>query len=186
MTIAWIAFIGLTLDNFIILLQQGARLRSLTFKDTFLYSLIYAAVRTAACLIGYGCAYVIHDWLTPKMEYLIAGLILFCIGVIFCTSSFLLQKFEERVDKEFTYKKCFFIASGTNLNPILIAAGFAMIGLPLQSALLITVVVTMIACFLALQIGYQIGAEYMKPTLFSGGAMMIVISCIIFFTKVLR
>jgi putative Mn2+ efflux pump MntP len=80
----------------------------------------------------------------------------------------------EKLDKTFDQKKLFHIAVVTNIDTLVLGAGFSFMGSGALTALALFLIFGFIAVYTALTIGYNLGASYQRQVFMSGGVLMII------------
>ena len=171
---AVLIFIGLALDSFVLMMNQGARLNKLKFADSVRYAVIYAATSVGAVLIGYAISILFKDILGDRFEIFVACLAIFALGCFIMVKSFKAQAVVETVDKDFNNKKCFQLALVTSLDTLFLGVCFSFLGIGLGYAVLLSFVVTLVAIVVAFTIGYNLGSSYTRVVGMSGGCLMII------------
>ncbi len=183
---AVLIFIGLSLDCFVLMMNQGAKLTGLKTKESFGYALIYSLVNVGSVLIGYAISIVLKDVLSDKLEILIACLAILTLGSYMMIKSYRARAVVERADKDFNSKRCFQLALVTSLDTLFLGVCFSFLGISLFYAVLLSFVVTFIAIVVALQIGYNLGSGYTRVVGMSGGSLMIIFAVYLLIVYVLR
>ena len=166
--------LGVSLDGAVYMMQVGATLRQLTWKKRGAYGLIYAAVSLVAVLLSYCVAWTFKDDLNVRLQALVAGVIILCLGVMLVTKS-LHHHFEEKLDKTFGAKKMLKMAILTNIDTLLLGACFSFLGVSLPMSLIVVGIFAYVTTVLALSIGYSLGAGYQRVICIAGGALMTVL-----------
>ena len=146
---ALLILIGLSLDGFIAMMQTGATLRDCSLGKRAWYALIYAGVGACAVFVGYILAAMFKNIMNAPAEMATASLIIFFLGLTVIFKS----------------------VHGSGLM-----AGFSFMGLYLSYAMISVLVISFLTVFIALTIGYNLGASYQKPVGISGGTLMIFFS----------
>lgn len=169
-------FIGLSLDSFVITMRTGATLKGLKEIDFLKYSFIFAGVATAATLLGYIASFFKGIVPDTRIQIGIAALIIMAIGIFIMTRCFKNATFEEKLDKDFNYKKCVRLAILSSIDVLCLAVGFNFLGFNILMACVVAFTVTFIVAFIALHIGYNLGAGYSRTVGMLGGALMVAFS----------
>ncbi|NCB32751.1 MAG: hypothetical protein EOM64_02515 [Erysipelotrichia bacterium] len=183
---AVLIFIGLSLDCFVLMMNQGAKLTNLKTRDSICYALIYAMVNVGSVLLGYAISFVLKDVLSDKLEILIACLAIFTLGCYMMIKSFRAQAVVEQADKKFNCKKCFELALVTSFDTLFLGVCFSFLGISLLCAMLLSFAVTFIAIIVAVQIGYNLGSSYTRAVGMSGGSLMIIFALYLLIVYVLK
>lgn len=184
---AILIFVGLSLDSFIVMMKKGASLRRQTMKDTLLCSLVYALINAAMFMIGYLVSIPFAGVLPDgRPEILAAAVLINFIGVYLATKSFLVGRFEERLDKEFNLKKLIRLAVVTSIDTMVVGIGFSLFGIHTLDALGMAILFSFIAVFAGLKIGAELGVGYQRTIGLLGGLLMIVFSLLVFVKYGLR
>lgn len=184
---AIVIFIGLSLDSFIVMMQKGAQLANFSNGKKALYALIYAVTTDVMLILGYGLSMTFIGAIPDgKLEIAIACLIIVSCGVWLMTKSFKSKGFEEKVDHDFNIKKLFRLAVYTSVDILFVGAGFSLLGIAFTSAIWISFVISFITVFMALEIGYNLGASYQRAVGMLGGALMVIFSMYLMAVLVLK
>jgi putative Mn2+ efflux pump MntP len=184
---AILIFAGLSLDSFIVMMQKGATIRDLSFRKLLLYTLVFAATNTGMFMLGYALSLIFRSIISsPSFEITIAALIIFFIGVFLMTKSFLKKQFEEKLDADFDLRSLFRLALYTSIDTFFVGAGISLLGIYWGSALALSFCISFAAVFIALLIGYNLGAQYQRAVGMIGGALMVFFSVYILGVYVLK
>ena len=174
---AVLVFAGLSLDSFIVMMQKGAQIRNLTMKKLLLYTLVFAAVTVGMLMAGYGISLLLQNLiLSREVEITIAALIIFFVGVFQITKSFMKKGFEEKLDDSFGYHELIRQALYTSIDVFFVGAAVSFGGYNPWWILLWGFVISFAAVFLALIIGYNLGAGFQRAVGIIGGVLMVFFS----------
>lgn len=176
MTKALLILIGLSLDGFIAMMQTGATLRDCSLGKRAWYALIYAGVGACAVFVGYILAAMFKNIMNVPAEMATASLIIFFLGLTVIFKSVHGSGYVEKLDPDFNGKKMARLSALTNIDTMVLMAGFSFMGLYLSYAMISVLVISFLTVFIALTIGYNLGASYQKPVGISGGMLMIFFS----------
>ena len=102
------------------------------------------------------------------------------------TKSFKSKDFVEQVDHEFNMRKLLRLSVYTSIDTLFIGAGFSLLGIAFTSAILLSFVISFITVFLAMEIGYNLGASYQRTMGMLGGALMVIFSMYLMAVLVLK
>lgn len=166
-------FIGLSLDSFVISMKTGATLTGLKEKDFLRYTGISALIAVLATLCGYAASSFKGIVTDTRIQIGIASLIIIAIGVFLMTRGFKGANFEEKLDKEFNDKKWIRLAILSSIDIVCLAVGFNFLGFNIFMACVVAFLVTFLSVYVALHIGYSLGAGYTKTVAMLGGALMV-------------
>lgn len=184
---AIVIFIGLSLDSFIVMMQKGAQLANFSVGKKALYALVYALINDFMLIVGYGLSMTFKGAIPDgKLEVAIACLIIVACGVWLMTKSFKSKDFVEQVDHEFNMRKLLRLSVYTSIDTLFIGAGFSLLGIAFTSAILLSFVISFITVFLAMEIGYNLGASYQRTMGMLGGALMVIFSMYLMAVLVLK
>ncbi|MGM9941683.1 MAG: manganese efflux pump MntP family protein [Bulleidia sp.] len=175
----WALFIllGLSLDSAIVMMEKGSQLTSLSWKNTFAYSLLFAGVTLLTFSIGYGIAYLLEPYaFTVRVQNFIACAAVMCIGVTIVTKAFLRKELVEHADRDFCWKDLVRKAFITNIDAYVVGAGMGLIGVPLFHAAFVLTISSFCAVLISLRAGYSLGAGYQRAIGVIGGSLVIVFS----------
>lgn len=167
-------FVGLSLDCFNVMMEKGAKVKSLGFKQIFGYSSLFALMNL---LFLYGGAYLTRLMKTnfDKELMFIVGCMLFLVeGVFFVIKAFSKNNFEEKLDLSFNYKTCLILSVITNLDSLFAGICLAMLEVPVSYFPFICSVFAFMAAILGLNIGYHYGAKFQKVFSMAQGVIIIV------------
>ena len=78
-----ILFCGLSMDSCIEIMEKGATLKKVGWKENILYPLIFALINIILLLVGYFIVDILTGILAISAVYIIAIVILMCEGVYF-------------------------------------------------------------------------------------------------------
>ncbi|MEE8808139.1 MAG: manganese efflux pump [Lactimicrobium sp.] len=159
------------------MMQTGATLRNFTLKKRALYALIYALIGAAAVVVGYCLAAIFKNVMNGSAEMTAASLIIFFLGLFVIFKSFRSDNgYVEKLDPDFNCRKMLRLSVLTNIDTMVLMAGFSFMGLMLRYAMISVLVVSFLTVFIALSIGYNLGTSYQKLVGISGGALMVFFS----------
>lgn len=167
-------FVGLSLDCFNVMMEKGAKVKSLGFKQIVGYSSMFALMNL---LFLYGGAYLtkLMNSNFDKELMFIVGLMLFLAeGVFFIVKVFTKNKFEEKLDLSFNYKSCLLLSVITNLDSLFAGICLAMLSIPVSYFPFICSVFAFMAAILGLNVGYHFGAKFQKVFSMAQGVIIIV------------
>lgn len=173
---AVLLFIGLSLDSFVVMMNKAATLRNLTFRKSILFSLIFSLTNAVAVLCGYGISDIFMGMMNDRVEFAVACLIVFAIGIFITTRSYRLTDAEEKCDPDFGALQCFRLAAGTSIDTLFLAAGFSFLDISLYAGLCYAFSVSFVTILVALYVGYSLGSRFSKILGMSGGSLMIILS----------
>jgi putative Mn2+ efflux pump MntP len=181
-------FCGLSLDSVIVMMQKGAQLRKKTVKDLLLYSLVFALVTAGMLLCGYIVSRILERFIPDGMNVniTIAALIVLFVGAFLMTKSIMKKGFEEKVDKDFNYHKLCRQAVYTSIDTFFVGIAVGFMGIGFLGAMNTALIVTFVSVFIALLIGYNLGARYQRAVGVVGGALMVFFSIYIVIKFVIR
>ncbi|MBR2793264.1 MAG: manganese efflux pump, partial [Solobacterium sp.] len=94
------------------------------------------------------------------------------MGVFLATRAWKYRDAEEKLDRDFDWQRCLYLAAGTSIDTLFLGAGFSFYGLPLSQSLLLAGAVTLITILAALRIGYRFGSGYSRPVAMAGGVLL--------------
>lgn len=184
---AIVIFIGLSLDSFIVMMQKGAQLANFSMGKKALYALVYAVVNACMVALGYGLSTTFKGIIPDgKLEFAIACLIIVSCGVWLMTKSFKNKNFVEKVDHDFDMRKLIRLAVYTSIDTLFVGAGFSLLEIAFGGVVLLSSVISFITVFLAMEIGYNLGASYQRVVGMLGGALMIIFSMYLMAVLVLK
>lgn len=167
-------FLGLSLDALIVMMNKGAQLKGLNIKKGALYALQFAAIATLMFMVGFGISKIIAIPIrTGKVELTIAALIIFFVGVLTITKSFMQKGFVEKLDDQFDYKTLAKMALYTSIDTFFVGAAYGFWAVETTHAVLVSFITTFLAVSLGLGIGYNLGAKYQRIVGMIGGALMV-------------
>ena len=169
---AVLIFLGLSLDSFVIMMNKGATVRDLSLRKSVLYALIHVCTNILAVILGYGISFLLKGIMPARIQVFTACLIIFGMGVFLATRAWKYRNAEERLDRNFDWKRCLVLAAGTSIDTLFLAAGFSFYGIPLAESVLLAGSVTFITILTALRIGYIWGSGYSRPVAMAGGVLM--------------
>ena len=169
---ALLIFLGLSLDSFVIMMNKGATVRDLTMKKSVIYALIHVFTNLLAVLLGYGISSLLKGIMPARIQIFTACLIIFGMGVFLATRAWKYRDAEEKLDRDFDWQRCLYLAAGTSIDTLFLGGGFSFCGLPLSQSLLLAGAVTFISILAALRIGYRFGSGYSRPVAMAGGVLL--------------
>lgn len=165
--------IGLYLDGFVYMMQTGATVKDMKSWARCVCALIYTLVASGMAMIGYGTAYLFKGFLDVRSEMLVASLIIFVSGMrMFWQGLLGKNNYVEKLDRNFSMKKFFWTAVSTNIDTLAIGAAFSFMGSGALTALVLFLVFGFIVIYIALTIGYNLGASYQREFSIAGGLLM--------------
>lgn len=174
MTKEILIFVGLSLDAFIVMMNKGAQLKDLNIKKIALYALQFAAIATFMFMFGFGVSKLISIPIERgTIEVTIAALIIFFVGVLTLTKSFMQKNFVEKLDENFDCKTLCKMAVYTSIDTFFMGGAYGFLSVETTHALAVSFVTTFLAVSLALGIGYNLGAKYQRIVGMVGGALMV-------------
>lgn len=155
--------IAVSCDAFVFMLERGATLRNLKFKEVALHSLIFAATGVVMLSIGDGLGSLFHlsKQLITIHQY-VSVFVTLAIGVVLGTITFRRKFFEERFNPDYNYKESFKRALLTSIDILLMGVSISVYKIPFTNIFLISFIMTFLFVLLALYIGYYKGAAFQK------------------------
>lgn len=168
--------LGLSLDSFVVMMNKGASVRRILFGRVALYALICAVVRVLAVLVGYSASFLLEDAVNDRLELSIACLIIFSIGLYLIFRGLSRREPEEKLDRLFGLRECFFLAVLTSIETLLLAVGFSLFDIALSTVSALTFVITFVGVLASFAIGYFEGPHFTRQLSITGGSLMIVLS----------
>lgn len=176
---AALIFFGLSLDSFVMMMNQASRLADLHKKDILLYSIVFSFAASLAMLLGYGAAIPLKSILADRSEQGFACLIILVTGFYILMKSLKNKAPEEKADREFDAKRCMQIAVLSRIHTFLMGICFSFLGVSVLSALALIFVMTMIDAAAAIWIGYTQGSRYYRAVGMMGGTLIIVFAILL-------
>ncbi len=171
-----IACVGLSLDDFILMMGKGATLKDLTAEKTITYSGIFGLVNVCAALFGYLISIMFENLLMIKLNVAICALIFMILGFLFVHKAATRKGIEERLDLSFNAQRCAKMAIVTNITTIFFGVGNGL----MNSSLIVLLLCAFLACFaavlIALRIGYNYGYRYARIIQGCGGALLLLMA----------
>lgn len=155
--------IAVSCDAFVFMLEKGATLRDLKFKEVALHSLIFAVTGVVMLSIGDGLGSLFHlsEQLINIHKYL-SVFVMLAIGVVLGMITFKRKYFEERFNPNYSYKESFKRALLTSIDILLMGISISVYKIPFTNIFLISFIMTFLLVLLALYIGYYKGAAFQK------------------------
>lgn len=167
-------FVGLSIDGFIVMMNKGAQLRNLKMKTILKYSLEFAIVAMIMFMLGFaGSQIFTMNIVRARVEITIASLIVFFVGALLITKSYLNKSVVERLDDSFDGRALVHKAFITSIDTFFVGAAYGFLAVHAINAAIISFVITFFAVLSALLIGYNLGAKYQRVVGMIGGALMV-------------
>ncbi len=178
-------FVGLSLDNFVVMMNKGATLRNMKTHNYVIYSLIFACFSMLAVAIGYVIGNALEGVINDRFEVLVACIIILNIGTYIAYKSWRAQNVEEHVDKNFNNTSCIRLAAMSSLDSLFLAVGISLFGITLSEAVLLSGVICFLCVSVAMAIGYTQGSRFSRAIGMCGGGLMIVFGIYLLYTALL-
>jgi len=183
---AALIFAGLSLDSFVMMMNQASRLADLHKKDILLYCTVFSLAASAAMLMGYGAAIPLKTVVADKNEQALACLIILVTGLYILMKSLKNKAPEEKADREFNAGRCARIAAFSRIHTFLMGICFSFLGFGVFNALGLLFAMTMIDAAAAIWIGYTQGSRYYRAVGMFGGTLIIVFGFLLLAKYVVR
>lgn len=168
-----------SLDVFVLMMEKGATLQTVTLRKAFLHGLIYAVM--TSFLYGFGCLFsrfIFSDsFITFNKILAIILLDIIAIRIIWKTREEL--PFEEKLDTTFNIKKNVYMAFFSGLDCFLVAivCSYMNSNFFLQSMLVF--VITLATVVSGEYVGYYCGASYQKNMRYLSAFIYFIISFVL-------
>lgn len=172
---------GISLDGFIYVMQIGATVRDLNWKQRFKYAGVYALTAIAMALVGFGCSGIAKSFMSADIERITAIVTMALLGIVIATRAYSGVNYEEKLDKTFNVKRMVLIAIVTNIDTLLLGSAFNFFQTPLLYCILTIGICSIVLATVALTVGYNLGAAYQKQIGMIGGGIMVVCSLVMLF-----
>lgn len=154
--------LGFSLDSFIAIMKKGATIKEISWKESIIYSLIYTFFALLFVWSGYGIAEIGQEYLSQKIEFLLAAMILFIVGNYFLYKLFAEGVFHEKLDQYFSYKNSLKQACLTNFDLLFFGCGLGLMGASFLDTTTLVTITTIISANIALKIGNHFGVKGSK------------------------
>ena len=168
--------IGLTLDDFILMMGKGATLKDLTAEKTTAYAVIFGLVNAGTAFVGYLFSGLFENMLMFKINATLCTLIFLLLGLLFIHKAITRRSIEEKLDLSFNYKICVKMAFIANITTFFFGAGNGLMNTSLFALLICAFVTCFGTVVVALRIGYTYGYRYGRLIQGIGGALLLSMS----------
>ena len=169
-----ILFCGLSMDSCIEIMEKGATLKKVGWKENILYPLIFALINIILLLVGYFLVDILTWILAISAVYIIAIVILMCEGVYFLKKGTVKRDFFDCLDKNFNYQTCIKKAFLTSIDNFLAGISLGLIGVNINLVIFIIFLLHFGIYALAIKIGYVYGARWQRCLAIIEGVCLIV------------
>ncbi len=159
---AIVLFCGLSMDSCIEIMEKGATLKKVSWRQNILYPLTFALVNMFFLGFGYFLAYLLSSVIVIKTLAIFAVVILICEGVYFLKKGFSRKIFIERLDKNFNYQICLKKAALTSIDNFLCGISLSLIGVDFNAIILAGAILSFLIYALGIRVGYIYGARWQK------------------------
>lgn len=160
--VIFLIMICLTSDAFLLMMEKGATLPNLKFKDMLVHGLIFGIVNMLILVLGFGIGkWVITSNLT-MFHHFIAFIILDVLCYVILFKTFKRKPFIERVDQNYHYKDTFKSVFYCGIDTLLLGVSLSSYGISAPLLLLMSFISTFGVVVLAMFIGYHQGAAFQK------------------------
>lgn len=174
--------IGLSFDVFVVHICVGAGFSRKHGKDTLLSSLIFGGMQLFALILGN----VVADILKPDRKMnetistaasgweILSVLIFIGLGIyMICKARNNKQIFERRND-EINWKRLRKLALLTSVDAYFAGMGIGFWSVEILEQGMVLLPVTIIQCFLGVEVGYRLGCEYNCKAYWIGGILFLI------------
>ncbi len=169
-------FIGLSLDSFVLMMKKGSTLKSLTMSDACRYAGVFSLSNTAALITGYMLAFAAENKIPEYMKITLACQIILIAGLILIVRMMKIKPTEEKLDRDFTMKKCLGISTITSIDTFTVGAALNLFDISLSTGIILSMIIPFILVNIGTRIGYKYGTVAEKPIGVSGGFLMVGLS----------
>ena len=169
-----ILFCGLSMDSCIEIMEKGATLKKVSWKENILYPLIFASINLLLLLIGYFLVYVLTGIIAISAVYIIAIVILICEGVYFLKKGTVKREFIEKLDNNFNNIACLKKAILTSIDSFLTGISLGLIGVNISIVIVLLFVLHFVIYAIAIRMGYVYGARWQRGLATIEGICLIV------------
>lgn len=171
-----LACIGLSLDDFILMMGKGATLKDLTAEKTVSYAGIFGMTNMTTALLGYLFSSLFENMLMFKLNATLCSLIFMLLGLLFVHKAVTKGGIVEKLDLTFDWKQCAKIAILTNLTTFFFGVGNGLMNTSLIYLLLCAFVTCFAAVTIALRIGYNYGYAHARIIHVIGGTLLMLMA----------
>lgn len=169
---AILIFFGMSQDSFVIMMGKGATIRDLTLPRAIVYALIYAIADVIAITAGYGISHLMSSILVERMEFGIACIVIFSVGLYLCFKGVFMKDPEERLDRHFGLKNCFLLAIAASVDMLFVGFGYALLDVSLFITIPLVLGITFVSVLGGVLLGYWQGMTFTKFFSILGGLLM--------------
>ncbi|MCI5774150.1 MAG: manganese efflux pump MntP family protein [Erysipelotrichaceae bacterium] len=159
---AFVLFCGLSMDSCIEIMEKGATLKEVNWKQNILYPLMFALVNMLFLGLGYLLAYLLSSVVVIKTLAIVAIVILICEGVYFLKKGFSRTVFIEKLDRNFNYQTCLKKAALTSIDNFLCGISLSLIGVSFNEVILFGALLSFVIYVIGIRFGYTCGARWQK------------------------
>lgn len=154
------------LDSFVVMMERGSSMRELKWAKGGCHALIFSIVNAAMLFLGMQLSRVVAACHWIGIDRLLSAVIFVGLATFLLMKVISRKRFEERLDLAFSYKKSLREAIFTGIDTIVLGCALGLIGEPILSTCALLSVLTFLTTYLALWIGYYLGAAYQRGMIF--------------------
>jgi len=160
--IVFLIMLCLTSDAFLLMMEKGATLPNLRFKNMVVHGLIFGFVNMLILVLGFEIGKLVISFNLTRYHQFVTFLILDILCYIILFKTFKRSPFIERVNQNYSYKDTFKSVIYCSIDTFLLGISLSSYGISVPVLLFMSFIITFIEVILAMLIGYNHGASFQK------------------------
>ena len=179
-----IVLIILSLDCFVIIMEKGAVMPFLSWKQILKYSSVFSIISMFMFAAGYLLGLVFHLQDLRTFNRMILSLLFILMGSRFLYSAISKGEFVERLNKNIDTKNIAKAAIRTSVDLFLLSVGISTVDINIWRIGLITLIITFLVVIIAFKVGQYYGAKYHQFFYWITAALSYLTSILIIFNNI--
>lgn len=167
--------VSLAMDAFTVSMMYGMTIHHFTFIRCFFIAFYFAFFQSVMPYIGFYLGRIFSCYI-KAIDHYIAFIFLLVIGIHMIKDAYN----EEEMNAGFHLFDLTVLAFATSIDALAIGITFAFFEVSIVKSSLIIGIITLLLCFIALQIGQYLGHRFQNKALIAGGTTLIVLAFKIF------
>lgn len=154
------------LDSFVVMMERGSSMREMKPAKGSCHALIFALVNSGLLFVGMQLSGVIAAHRMIQADRILSALIFVALATFLLMKVVRRRRYEEHLDLVFSYRKSLKQAVFTGIDTIVLGTALGFVAEPVVGCCAIMFLLTFMATYTALWVGYYLGAAYQRGMIF--------------------